>query len=492
MKKSYLMLAAAAALFAACSNDDGVAEAQKAEQQVAAGEVPVGFDVYVSRGTTRAGATGDLTTDGTGSTTSLQTTGFGVFAYHTNSDAYDQTFTPNFMYNQQVTYNSTATAHWEYSPIKYWPNEFGATAASEDVDKVSFFAYAPYVAVTATTGKVTADADWGIVGMKSNSAAGDPMVKYMASFYTDKQVDLVWGTIKTTGTWDQKNGGTMGITAGMPWLDIQHPNTTSSTDRATAQKVDFDFKHALARLNVTVDTKANNTSAASPLTEVGGGTSATKVFIRSVTFEGFDMKGALNLNNTTASTAQWYNFDCLSELNNGNEVTIKDGRTDGKEGVTAATKEFAAINKNFVQDGTWAAMNTAATARPGVTGTAANLFCPFGGGVPASDAPIYVIPNGDPLKVTIEYDVLTADDNLNGKLNDGTTPGSVVKNVITRYITLESTGGSVTPTGAITLANGLKYTIALHLGLNSVEFNASVTDWPTATADGADLPHNNN
>lgn len=489
------MLAAAAALFAACSNDDGVAEAQNAEQQVAAGEVPVGFDVYVNRATTRAGLTGDVDDD------AIKTAkvGFGVFAYHTNSDVYDQTFTPNFMYNQQVTYS---TDHWEYSPIKYWPNEFGANAASEDVDKVSFFAYAPYVSVDAASGKVkdnhtatytadNGDKTYGIVGMKSNSAAGDPMVKYMASFYTDKQVDLVWGTIKTGGTWAQKNGGTMAITAGMPWLDIQHPTATSSTDRKTAQKIDFDFKHALARLNVTVDTKANSDDAASPLNDIAGPASATKVFIRSVTFEGFDMKGALNLNNTEANTAQWYNFDCLSELNNGNEVTIKDGRTDGKEGVTAATKELAAINKNFVQDGTWAAMNTAATARPGVTGTAANLFCPFGGGVPAADAPIYVIPNGDPLKVTIEYDVLTADANLNGKLNDGTTPGSVVKNVITRYITAGTASPLGSTTSGITLVNGLQYNIALHLGLNSVEFNASVTPWPTVTNNGADLPHNN-
>lgn len=488
MKKSYLMLAAAAALFAACSNDDGVAEAQKAEQQVAAGEVPVGFSAYVNRSTTRGGATGDVTTDALTTTAGdIKTAGFGVFAYHTNSDVYDQTFTPNFMYNQQVTYS---TDYWTYFPIKYWPNEFGANAASEDVDKVSFFAYAPYVAVTATTGKVTADADWGIVGMKSNSAAGDPMVKYMASFYTDQQVDLVWGTVSSTAAtskWAKKNGGdAQVVTAGMPWLDIQHPNATSSTDRKTAQKVDFDFKHALARLNVTVDTKANSTSAASPLNDIAGPASATKVFIRSVTFEGFDMKGALNLNNTTAGTAQWYNFDCLSELNNGNEVTIKDGRTDGKEGVTAATKELAAINPVFVQSAVWG------SAAAGVTGSAGNLFKKT---TAAADAPtdhIYVIPNGDPLKVTIEYDVLTADDNLNGKLNDGTTKGSVVKNVITRYITLESTGGSITPTGAIKLANGMKYTIALHLGLNSVEFNASVTPWPTtAEADGADLPHNN-
>ena len=44
----------------------------------------------------------------------------------------------------------------------------------------------------------------------------------------------------------------------------------------------------------------------------------------------------------------------------------------------------------------------------------------------APEDPIFVIPNGDKLKVTIEYDVLTSEPNLAGTLNDGTTKGSVV------------------------------------------------------------------
>ena len=518
--KKYLVFAAAASLFAACSNDDGAVAGPQQEAQQTAGEVAVGFDAYVNRATTRAGLTGDITAE------AIKTAkvGFGVFAYHTNADLYDQTFVPNFMYNQQVTYTpgtGSDPGTWGYTPIKYWPNEFGQDALSEDVDKVSFFAYAPYVTVDAASGKVkspastTYDGDngdktYGIVGMKSNSATGDPMVKYMASFYTNKQVDLTWGTAGTANvTWDQKKmttgstptNATQTIAKGLPWLNIEHPKATS----ISTQKVKFQFEHALARLNVTVDTKANSTSsAASPLNEIGTSASATKVFIRSVTFEGFDMKGALNLNNAEENKALWFNFDCLSELNNGSEVTIKDGRTDGKEGVTAATKELAAINPTFVQSDVWA------SATAGVTGTAANLFGLWNStdnkidvitGEGAAEKPIYVIPNGDPLKVTIEYDVLTKDDNLVGKLNDGQTKGSVVKNVITRYITIGSSasGSAAAPTGyndadgkGIKLVNGKKYTISLHLGLNSVEFDADVTGWDTTNATGgADLPHNN-
>ncbi len=501
----FFMMAAAAALFAACSSesDSIIADAQLATAQTE--QVAVSFDSYINRGTTRAGAVGDITTDymkNTSYVTSAGKAGFGVFGYYTNADTYDQNFTPNFMYNQQVKWDGSKFA---YSPIKYWPNEFGSYAASDDIDKVSFFAYAPFVTVEPTTGKVkdnstktyaldNGDTSYGIVGMKRNNATGDPMIKYISNLYTDQQVDLLWGTAPQT-TWNWKNTvGTMdqSIAAGNPWLNIQHPVVTSTSWDA-AQKVTFDFKHSLARLNVTVDTKADDTDAADVEEPAN-----TKVYIRSVTFEGFDTKGALNLNNTTAGIALWYNFDCVDELPLavGNEVIVKDGRRDGKEGINPDTKEYAAINPNFVQSTVW----DDGDAKPGVTGDAGNLFCKADGTEAAAPTnPLYVIPNGDPLKVTIEYDVLTADANLAGKLNDGKTNGSVVKNVITRYITIGSSAtGSPSKPGTfgvaegngIKLANGKQYTISLHLGLNSVQFNASVTPWDPHTG-GADLPHNN-
>ena len=482
-QKKYLILAAAAVIFAACSSDDGP-EAPEQQEAYTTGEVPVAFDTYVNRGTTRAGKTGnqDLAAIKT------ENVGFGVFAYYTNADNYDQTFQPNFMYNQHVTWS---TDKFIYSPIKYWPNEFGNGALSDDVDKVSFFAYAPFVSVNPSSGKVktpdpatysddNGDATMGIVGMKSNSATGDPMVKYISTFYTDKQVDLTWATTGDDNVaWAKKNTGDQTIDAGKPWLNVEHPSATSVS---AASKVSFKFQHSLAALNVTVDTKTNNTTVAAP-------NEYTKVFIRSVTFEGFDTKGALNLNNVTENTALWYNFDCENELNNGNEVTIKDGRKDGKEGITAATKELAAINPTFVQDKVWASLTAT-----GVTATETNLFAKYNGGTITTPTnatdPIYVIPNGDNLKVTIEYDVLTKDNNLVGKLNDGVTNGSVVKNVITRYITSTSQVGDPT-TGSLKLAAGKQYTIKLHLGLNSVEFDADVKAWDTPIAGGADLPHNN-
>lgn len=515
--KKYLVFAAAASLFAACSNDDGAVAGPQQEAQQTAGEVAVAFDSYVNRATTRAGKVGAQDLDAI----KAEKVGFGVFAYYTNADNYDQSFTPNFMYNQQVTFSGTGdAAKWSYTPIKYWPNEYGTGALSEDADKVSFFAYAPYVSVNPASGKVidkstgtgstytedNGDITSGIVGMKNNSATGDPMVKYISSFYTNQQVDLTWGTVGNADvTWYQKKvnatpaNTTQTIDAYKPWLNVQHPKETSNA--STDNRVKFNFNHALAALNVTVDTKTNGTTAVAPETD-------TKVYIRSVTFEGFDVKGALNLNNTktapatspTAAVADWYNFDCLSELNNGSEITIQDGRKDGKEGVTAATKENAFINPNFVQSTVFTETGTGIPT--GVTGTAANLFGLWNStdnkidvitGEGAANKPIYVIPNGDPLKVTIEYDVLTKDGNLAGTLNDGQTKGSVVKNVITRYITAGSDNQVNAPaTGSFKLENGKLYKITLHLGLNSVEFDATVENWPTDAVTGtADLPHNN-
>lgn len=488
MKTKYFFLAAAAALFAACSSDDGIAEQQQQAKQQAE-QVPVAFDAYTNRGTTRAGLTGELTDDAA----SLRTSGFGVFAYYTNADIYDpSSFMPNFMYNQRVTYSSG----WTYAPLKYWPNEFGANARSEDVDKISFFAYAPYVTVNTSSGKVQnpdpatypdddGEGTMGIVGMTRNNVTGDPMVKYISTFYTDEQVDLVWGTIPSSQKWTKKNDATaeeVALTEGEPWVNVEHPYQTSVNAKS---KVKFQFLHSLASLNIQVDTKVNSTETSSVKDDIG----KTKVYIRSVTFEGFDTKGALNLNNTTPKVPLWYNFNCNDELNNGSEITIKDGRKDGKEGINAATSEYAAINPEFVQNGVFGTTGEPA----GVTGTTANLFCKFDK-TEADDItdPIFVIPNDDPLKVTIEYDVLTKDDNLVGKLNDGQTKGSVVKNVITRYITTTGAGDPADKDAAMVLKNGKKYTINLHLGLNSVEFDAAVTNWdPTDASGGADLPHNN-
>ena len=112
--------------------------------------------------------------------------GFGVFAYYTGATAWESaktSATPNFMYNQQVTYSSG----WTYSPVKYWPNADG--------EKVSFFAYAPYTSNT--------------TGFSTNTDAGAPIISYTweasNDLLYDKQIDQVKGTVSSAVTFTFKH-----------------------------------------------------------------------------------------------------------------------------------------------------------------------------------------------------------------------------------------------------------------------------------------------
>ncbi len=470
MRKIYF-LAVAAAMFAACSSNDKLDTGQDPQQPVASAEVPVGFDAYTQRGTTRAGLAGKITS------TELQAAkedggGFGVFAYYTDNNEYDPLAIPNFMYNQGVFHN--AAGYWEYEPVKYWPNEYGSNAISDDADKVSYFAYAPYVEVVPSTGKIVGSADqakWGITGMSRNSASGDPLVKYIVSFDEDKMVDLLWGVCDepewkvVAGEVQAINGGQKGL----PWLDVKRPTEATTLASANDSKLKFQFKHALAQLNVQVDYDADATThdETNELAE-----DVTRVYVRSITFTGMATKGALNLNNNVQDKAYWLDYNGTTDLESGEEVTVFDGRKDGKEGASGATasnEKTLGLNPNFVQDEEWAASN----AHKGVQKTAANLFRKWNNTTNAyepmaTDNSIYVIPTGEDFTITIVYDVETKDGNLATYVSDAKTPGSSIENRISKTISF----------GANTsMENGKKYTLKLHLGLNSVKFDADVTAW---------------
>ena len=86
---------------------------------------------------------------------------------------------------------------------------------------------------------------------------------------------------------------------------------------------------------------------------------------------------------------------------------------------------------------------------------------------------MFVIPSNEPLKVTLVYDVETKDNKLATLLSDGVTHGSTVENAITKSIQI---GGH-----DFSLEAGKKYNIALHIGLTSVQFDASVSTWEGGT-----------
>ena len=258
----------AALVFSACSDtsvDEATIVAQNLENDA------ILFGTYLGNTqTTRADYVKGPITNGTGDQ-SLGNAKFGVFAYSTGALDYFTETTgwkatatntyPNFMYNQDVA--STDGTTWTYSPVKYWPNGIDAlgsttgysssstTSQEAGVQKVSFFAYAPYAATTATptdgalpTGvsAVKTSNTNGVTAISSNTSNSNVWVKYAMTDARDAEaVDLLWGTngkasyIETDGT--ASTSATIGTGYN---VDL--------TKQTVGEKVSFLFKHALAKV----------------------------------------------------------------------------------------------------------------------------------------------------------------------------------------------------------------------------------------------------
>lgn len=367
MKKLIFIAATAALALASCAKIENT--------QTVTGKTgtPVSFGVYVPQ--TKAGAAGQTTT------ASIQRSeanggGFGVFAYYTDDTNYSSAAKPNFMYNQGVFYN---TDKWEYSPVKYWPNEYGSGATSTGTDKLSFFGYAPYVATPSGPYGITAFAP-------ANNAAGDPTVTYVIDPTPSTAVDLCWAVKSDTG---------------LPWLD--------QTKQTVGGTVALLFKHALARFNVNVRGYFDAVRSSDGAVSTADIDSKTKITIEKIEIKGtFAPSGTLNLKNTTANTALWTPADAA-------ETTL-----------TIPNADIAASLKATV-DG-----ETSFPAIAGVTNANVNVFT---GAAPAkTDATYYTfIPTttSTTLNVKITYYVTTQDAKLDGGI-------SCVKNVIDKDITFAS------------------------------------------------------
>jgi len=214
MKKILFFTVAAATVMAltGCSQSSDLTEIDTTNN-APVGQKAISFDTYLATNT-RAGVSGGQTTE------TLKTNGFGVLGYYTAQANYPNNgTTPNFMYNTQVTGTTTeTTTTWAYSPVRYWPNADG--------DKISFFAYAPYVAVTSggipTTDAATAT---GITAISSNNSNETPKVSYTLADDKTQSVDLLWGVKKGT---------------------VSDLNKDLTRTQANISGVGFTFKHALA------------------------------------------------------------------------------------------------------------------------------------------------------------------------------------------------------------------------------------------------------
>jgi hypothetical protein len=432
MQKFFIGSLALLALMASCSSTSDDLEGGAAQEN----KVPIAFSSYLGKtATSRAGATGTITTDGANNTTSLQTNGFGLFATYSDNTTYTATTGPNFMYNTQVS-----TENWTYSPLRYWPNETSTTnadkngATSEGVDRLTFFAYAPYVTPTDNkTGAIDGATD-GITALTGNEATTDPKVTYVVASTPEKSVDLLWGVVPAgTTKWSNVTGTDIDIAEGKPYLNLIKPNTT--------QKVNFNFRHALAKLGLKV---------VGAFDAVTGGTkdAATKITVASVTIEGtgFKKTAVLNLNNTTANEPLWEAVKDAGDI----KLTVSDANLNSK------IKDSGKDEAQTVD---------------GVTETAQDLL---NSDATSAQKAFMIIPStaaDKSLKVTIDYYVNTTDASLSKGY-------SRVENKITKTIT------------GFAPEAGKNYTLLLSLGMTSVKVSATVTDWDNGSSTQVDLPIN--
>ena len=203
--------------------------------------VPVRFSTYIAQSATTRAATQPLSniTD----IASLRAAGFGVFGYYDDNKTYDSSAdTPNFMYNQQVTWS---TDRWTYSPLKYWPNETGTGESDGRTDHLSFFAYAPYLKGDPR------------LNFSANNAKGDPTVTYTTPNDLGQCLDVLYAT-KPDGT--------------SPYTDLTKQNVGDS--------VTFSFHHTMSRLNFNVRAAFDEIAAGS-----NAKADSTRITVESITLE---------------------------------------------------------------------------------------------------------------------------------------------------------------------------------------------------------------
>lgn len=385
MKKSLFFVAAASALMlTACSSESDVVQNTTPQTQTTVQQQAVGFDLYTPSSTNarRAGYAGVMNTD------KLKTTdvGFGVMAFYQNDNAEypvnNTTLTPNFMYNEHVTWDGG----WTYSPLKYWPNETKedsqeSPAESAAKDMLSFFAYAPYVTTGAaplgTKDATTMDIGGGtkisayhggetsgISAISAQDYASDPKVEWKVSQNPDNNVDLLWGVAPEGLTYTAVNGKTVNTIPGKPIVNMWKPDKD--------QKIKFLFEHALSRIGLSV------VSAIDQVADGGNLDANTRVLIDNVVIFGdFGTQGVLNLNNGTAHKANWI------------EASVK--RTPAS---TAAAPLFTISGGNGYLAPSLRYNTTTISTITGTVGTAgdgdASAFSSLNAGVLTSEQPLMV------------------------------------------------------------------------------------------------------
>ena len=477
MKKYLLFAATAAMMLASCSSEVDFTQESLQQANAENAATPVQFGTYLGNSaTTRAGVLGGITnTDilkGTsttvGANASTAGVGFGVFGYQISGSSNTwssagSSATPNFMYNQQVKWNSTSNA-WEYDPIKYWPNGTDAanastgpssTATSTNTDKLSFFAYAPYVELTATDlsgvgiTKINGYAQKGGAASNGNQKTGNPTVEYkldVANLHTAANVDLLWGT-RGAATYSETDGTDNTGAIGTDY-------NTDLTKQTVNETVDFNFKHALAKiggkngLKIVADIDGNGAG----LVGFGSLDAKTCITVRSITIKNVGSKDFKESGTFDLATGTWSDLtNASTQPNEGALInkTIQDGNSST---VKMNGEIYNATGPTYSSG--WPSA--------GVTTTAKDVYA-----TDVQDDAFYLIPGSSvTLQVAINYDITTYDENIKDN-----------------YVKINQTITNNVTVAVPTTATNKYYTLVLHLGLTSVKFSAEVADWENASSD---------
>ena len=170
---------------------------------------------------------------------------------------------------------------------------------NDHTDRLTFFAYAPYVAADNGTGTGITYITDKAGKLNTTGTPKDPTIAWKATtdddtFNPNEGVDLLWGVAPSGGlSYTAVNGQTITRNEGTPLLNMIKPDVNTS--------MKFLFQHALARFGINVVAAIDQVSPGGKLDN------NTKITINSLKITGaFGTSGELNLNNDGhPSVANW-------------------------------------------------------------------------------------------------------------------------------------------------------------------------------------------
>jgi len=189
----------------------------------------VGFGSYTEQFQTRGGEEATLTR-GEVKRAIPDGGSMGVYAYYHDGSRWatdEENNQPNFMWNQQCTYNGVYDA-FVYAPLKYWPNE--------ENDKLSFIAYYPFTNTESMEGPES-PASTGLTPLLTNSGKGLPSFEFTVKENAEDQVDLLVSNL---------------IIDLPKTRDTEGDPGTPFNDLSIYDKVKFLFHHALSKVEFRV------------------------------------------------------------------------------------------------------------------------------------------------------------------------------------------------------------------------------------------------